>query len=79
MNEDNRLGPFTTPPSVRGIPVWLTYLAGLLGLIYILNPGAGFIELLPDNLPVIGNLDEGAAMLLIWYALVEIFEGRKFR
>ncbi len=33
---------------------------------YILNPGAGFFEILPDNLPFIGNLDEaGATVLLI--------------
>jgi hypothetical protein len=30
-------------------------------VLYLLNPGAGFVELLPDNLPLIGNLDEGAA------------------
>jgi len=33
---------------------------------YILNPGLGFFEFIPDNLPFIGNLDEaGATMLLI--------------
>ncbi|EQC47337.1 DUF1232 domain-containing protein [Bacteriovorax sp. Seq25_V] len=40
-------------------------LGGLLGLLYILNPGAGVFELIPDNIPFIGNLDEGAAVLLI--------------
>ncbi len=65
----------TTPLSRRGIPPWLTYLTSLLGLIYILNPGAGVVELIPDVIPVIGNLDEGAAFLLIWYGLVEFFEG----
>ncbi len=40
-------------------------LGGILGLIYILNPTAGIIELIPDNIPFIGNLDEGAAVLLI--------------
>ncbi|TEU16544.1 MAG: DUF1232 domain-containing protein [Anaerolineales bacterium] len=49
-----------------------------LGLVYILNPGAGVIEFIPDNLPIVGNLDEGAAFLLIWYALVEFFEGRRY-
>jgi uncharacterized membrane protein YkvA (DUF1232 family) len=35
----------------------------LIGLcvLYLLNPGLGFLELLPDNLPIVGNLDEGAA------------------
>ena len=37
----------------------------LFGVIYILNPTAGFFEILPDNLPIIGNLDEASAVLLI--------------
>ena len=40
-------------------------MAGLVGLVYLLNPGAGIIELLPDNAPIIGNLDEAAATLLV--------------
>ncbi|MCF8060360.1 MAG: DUF1232 domain-containing protein [Bacteriovoracaceae bacterium] len=38
---------------------------GLLGVVYILNPTAGIIEFIPDNLPFIGNLDEAAAVVLI--------------
>jgi len=38
------------------------FLLGLFCLIYLLNPGAGIFELIPDNLPVIGNLDEVAAV-----------------
>lgn len=35
-------------------------------LVYIANPGMGVIELIPDNIPFIGNLDEaGATALLI--------------
>jgi uncharacterized membrane protein YkvA (DUF1232 family) len=75
----DKLGVLTTPLSLRGAPVWVIYVLAALGLVYILNPGAGFIELIPDNLPIVGNLDEGAAFLLIWYALVEFFEGRKYR
>ena len=37
----------------------------LLGIAYLLNIGAGVIELIPDNLPYIGNLDEVGAVLLI--------------
>lgn len=76
MNQQN-LGPLTTPPSARGIPRWVTYLASLIGLIYLLNPTGGVIEIIPDIIPVFGNLDEGVAMLLIWYGLVEFFEGEK--
>lgn len=42
---------------------------GLLGAIYLLNPTAGLFELIPDNLPVIGNLDEAAATGLVLWAL----------
>ncbi len=36
-----------------------------LCVIYMLNPGAGFLEFIPDNLPVIGNVDEGLIMILL--------------
>ena len=76
--DDKTIGPLTTPLSLRGIPVWLVYLASALGFLYLLNPTAGFVELIPDNIPLLGNMDEGVAAFLIWYGLVEIFEGRKF-
>lgn len=38
---------------------------GVLGLIYLLNPTAGILELLPDNIPFVGNLDEAMAVLLV--------------
>lgn len=39
----------------------------VLGCVYILNPTAGIFEFLPDNLPLVGNLDEaGATALVIW-------------
>jgi uncharacterized membrane protein YkvA (DUF1232 family) len=46
----------------------LLYLgAVLLGALYILNPTAGVLELIPDNLPFVGNLDEAAATaMVIW-------------
>ena len=44
----------------------LVALTGIISLLYLINPGMGVFELIPDNLPVIGNLDEaGAAVLLI--------------
>ncbi len=36
-----------------------------VAIIYIGNPGAGFIELIPDNAPIIGNLDEAGAVLIL--------------
>jgi len=74
-----QLGAMLTPLSLRGIPVWLIYLAGLVSLLYILNPTAGIVEIIPDNLPIVGNLDEGMAAVLLWYSLVELFEGKKFQ
>ena len=44
----------------------LVALTGIISLLYLINPGMGVFELIPDNLPIIGNLDEaGAAVLLI--------------
>ena len=45
------------------------FLLGLLSFIYLLNPTAGFFELIPDNIPLIGNLDEAAAMTLLLMCL----------
>lgn len=75
--DKDKLGPLTTPLSIRGIPSWMVYVMAVLGIIYMINPTAGLLEFIPDNLPIIGNLDEGVASMLIWYALVEFFEGRK--
>jgi len=45
------------------------FLLGLFCLIYILNPTAGIFELIPDNLPIIGNLDEAAALAALLMCL----------
>jgi len=45
-----------------------SFVVGVLALIstiYLFNPGAGFIELIPDNFPIFGNLDEAAAATLL--------------
>ncbi len=56
---------------------FLVYLTGIIGVVYLLNPPSGFIELIPDNIPLIGNLDEGAAALLAWNAVQQIRSLRK--
>lgn len=43
--------------------------------IYLLNPTAGVFELLPDNLPVVGNLDEAGATVLLLWALGYLLKG----
>ncbi len=51
----------------KNIPTPVLVLSILLSVVYIINPTAGFIEFIPDNIPFIGNLDEaGATALLIW-------------
>jgi len=40
-------------------------IGGLMGFLYVLNPGAGIFEILPDALPIVGNLDEAGAVLLV--------------
>ena len=45
------------------------FLLGLFCLVYLLNPGAGVFELIPDNIPIIGNLDEAAALTILLLCL----------
>jgi hypothetical protein len=65
------------PVPVEGTPLpeerpgWARTLAWailVLGGIYILNPTFG-VDLLPDNLPVLGNLDEAAILVMMLGAL----------
>ena len=68
----SNLGQAGRAGNARLLPRLLLPLAGALALLYLANPTLGFFELLPDNLPLVGNLDEGAAVLLLtnvlaWY------------
>ena len=50
----------------------------VLGAVYVINPGAGILELLPDNFPLFGNLDEAAATTMLVLGLQHLFgRGRK--
>jgi hypothetical protein len=42
---------------------------GILAGLYLLNPTAGILELIPDNAPLIGNLDEATAAFLLFSSL----------
>ena len=71
---DHVKGKFLRVPlSLRGWPKWLVWAASLVGFVYILNPGMGVFELIPDNIPGIGNLDEGLAFLMVYYGIMEFF------
>ncbi|MEC7640520.1 MAG: DUF1232 domain-containing protein [Nitrospinota bacterium] len=41
------------------------FVLGIVGLVYLFNPGAGIFEAIPDNIPYIGNLDEAVACALV--------------
>ncbi len=59
-------------PEPRQQPGWAKAVAWatiLLGGLYIVNPTAGIFELIPDVVPVVGNLDEAAIMFLIFGAM----------
>jgi len=42
---------------------------GIISLLYLLNPTAGIFEFIPDNMPFVGNLDEGVATTLLLMCL----------
>lgn len=67
------------PLSERGWPKWVVYVLAAVGLVYVLNPTAGIFELLPDNIPGLGNIDEGLAYLLVYYGLNEFFTRKPLR
>ncbi len=43
----------------------LVALAGVLSFIYLVNPTFGVFEFLPDNLPLVGNIDEATATMVL--------------
>ena len=47
----------------------IVFLIGIVSFLYLLNPGLGFFEFIPDNMPFIGNLDEATAMFLLLSSL----------
>ena len=54
----------------------LVGLLALLSLIYLINPTAVILEFIPDNIPFIGNLDEGGAAYIL-YSCIEYFRGKE--
>lgn len=55
-----------TTPTMKKLFVAL---AGMLSFIYLVNPTFGVFEFLPDNLPLVGNLDEATATMVLLGAL----------
>ena len=82
-DESKKLSGFvkalSEPLSKYGWPTWLVYILAVIGLVYILNPTFGIFEFIPDNLPIIGNLDESVAFMLVLAGIVEALEGHRHR
>ena len=63
-NKENQTGE--NPPQKKSLVNSIIVGAlGAVSAVYLFNPGAGFIELIPDNIPIVGNLDEAAAAALL--------------
>ena len=59
-----------------GLAPWLALGALVVGLVYLCNLGGGGRELIPDSVPLWGNLDELAAAALVILGLRRLFAGR---
>lgn len=79
MKRDKNPKNIFRPLSENGWPKWIVYVVALIGLIYLLNPTFGLLELIPDNIPFFGNLDEGGAAIAFWYGILELVSSRKNR
>lgn len=51
------------------LPALVYIVIAVLCVVYLVNPTAGIVEFIPDNLPIIGNLDEATATAGLLYAL----------
>ncbi len=61
--------PRETPAPKGPAKSIVVFCLGLIALLYLLNIGAGIFELIPDNIPLVGNLDEAAAVALLLMCL----------
>lgn len=52
---------------------YFVLLLGIISALYLLNFSFGFIEFLPDSLPLVGNVDEAVAAYLL-YSVLEYFD-----
>lgn len=57
-------------PAARGLAGSFVALGSIaLGALYLANIGWGVLEILPDNLPLVGNLDEAGATAMVLFGL----------
>lgn len=50
---------------MRGKRIWAS-LGAIVAVVYLFNPTFGVFELLPDNIPGLGNVDEVLASALLF-------------
>jgi uncharacterized membrane protein YkvA (DUF1232 family) len=50
---------------MRALKFLLYLLGAAFAVLYLMNPGAGVFELVPDQLPIVGHVDEAAMMALL--------------
>ena len=83
MSDEEKALEVVTPPVAEDpkrtgcIGSMMAVMGFLTGSLYILNPTGGFIEFIPDNLPLVGNLDEAGATTIVVLSLQYL--GRHFR
>ena len=56
------VAPFPLMKLIRDLVVLCS---GIVSAVYLLNIGFGIVEVIPDNTPIFGNLDEAAATALL--------------
>lgn len=44
---------------------FLVIILMFLSILYLINPGMGLFEFIPDSLPLVGNMDEAGATALL--------------
>lgn len=77
MNETRREpeNPYRPPNSDSAksggsmVKAIIAAVVGIVSLIYLINPTLGVLEFIPDNLPIVGNLDEATATTLLLSSL----------
>jgi hypothetical protein len=58
-----------TQPKINWLGNIIAGFAMILSFLYMLNFSTGLIEILPDNLPFVGNIDEAVAMGILFASL----------
>lgn len=53
-------------------PLAVIIVAIVGSVLYIINPTAGLLEFIPDNIPLVGNLDEAGATAMLLWAIAEL-------